>query len=312
MQPAVNNNELQSVCIEEDEIDLRELWQTIKEGRKTIYKTVAVVVFLTLVYAFATPNSYKSEAVLIPIEEASPSLGGLGGLAAMAGVNIGGGSMTPDAAFESLLDNYDFMKRFVLKYKLDKYYADPARDENFVFALGFGGVYKLFHWNKEIKDYDEFLYKLIDKKIVKNFSISSDKDTSLITVSYMDEDRKMPKRIIELFLDEASRYLVENKLKTLDAQLRYFEDKLGKVDDIDIRQNLSKVISQLMQEKIKLKSKRYYQCDVLSYPYEPYIKDKAKPKRGLILVVSVITAIILGIFLVFFKNFLAAAPEEEA
>ncbi len=311
MQTTVNKDDVQNICIEEDEIDLRELWQTIKEGRKTIYKTVAVVVFLTLIYAFATPNSYKSEAVLIPVEEATPNLGGLGGLAAMAGVSIGGGSMTPDAAFKSLLDNYDFMKNFVLKYKIDKYYADPSRAQNFVFALDFSGLYELFHWNKEIKDYDEFLYKLIDKKVVKRFTISSDKETSLITVSYLDEDRKMPKKIIELFLDEASRYLVENRLKTLDAQLRYFEKELGQVDDIDIRQNLSKIISQLMQEKIKLKSKRYYQCDVLSYPYEPYIKDKAKPKRALILVVSFITSIILGVFLVFFMNFIREGKTQE-
>ena len=92
--------------VEEDEIDLRELWQTIKEGKRTIFFIMFVVVAHTFVYVLKMPNSYKSEAVLMPSSQSSgPSLGGLGGLAAMAGVSIGGGSMTPDIAFQSLLNN---------------------------------------------------------------------------------------------------------------------------------------------------------------------------------------------------------------
>jgi len=55
--------------------------------------------------------------MLIPTESGGAGgLAGLGGLAAMAGISIGGGgSMTPDVAFNSLLGNYDFMKYFVEK-----------------------------------------------------------------------------------------------------------------------------------------------------------------------------------------------------
>jgi LPS O-antigen subunit length determinant protein (WzzB/FepE family) len=37
-------NEQYQNCIEEDEIDLKELWQTIKKGKKTIFGVVFLVV----------------------------------------------------------------------------------------------------------------------------------------------------------------------------------------------------------------------------------------------------------------------------
>ena len=46
--------------IEEDEIDLRELWQTILKGKKIIAIITTVIVILTLIYALKLPNVYKS------------------------------------------------------------------------------------------------------------------------------------------------------------------------------------------------------------------------------------------------------------
>jgi len=66
--------------IEEDEIDLRELFKTIVDGKKIILLITVIIVSLTLVYALKLPNSYKSYAVLIPSEgDKSASLGGLEG-----------------------------------------------------------------------------------------------------------------------------------------------------------------------------------------------------------------------------------------
>ncbi|MBT5935145.1 Wzz/FepE/Etk N-terminal domain-containing protein [Sulfurimonas sp.] len=294
--------------IEEDEIDLRELWQTILKGKKIIAMITLVVVTMTLVYALKLPNVYKSEAILIPSsEDSGPSLGGLGGLAAMAGVSIGGGgSMTPDVAFNSLLNNYEFMKKFVINNKIVEYYNGSEVDENYVFALGFRGVYNLFksEVDEEKKDdIDAEIYMII-KKIRSNFSVSSDKKTALITVSYSDSDRSYPPQIINAFLKDASSYLVENNLRIINSKLGYFERELVSVDGFELRKSISSIISKILEEKIMMQSKVYYQCDILTSPSSSYVKDKTKPKRALILVVSFVTSIILGVFLVFFLEFI--------
>ncbi|MDD2790642.1 MAG: Wzz/FepE/Etk N-terminal domain-containing protein [Sulfurimonas sp.] len=302
--------------IEEDEIDLRELWQSIKNGKKIIFAVVALVVSLTLVYALKQPNVYQSEMTLIPTQNESSlsGLGGLGGLAAMAGVSIGGGSMTPDVAFDALLNNYDFIKSFVVRHDIVAHYEDENLDKNYVFALGFRGIYDLLTFKseeaEENQDMEAKIYNTVNM-IVKNFSISSDKKTSLVTITYSDFDRNYPPEMINMFLKDASSYLVSNSLKNIDGKLKYFESEFARADSIEIRQSLSATISKILEQKVVLKSKEYYECDPLTTPSVAYIKDKTKPKRGLILVVSFVTSIILGIFFVFFLQFIRSEKSEE-
>ena len=49
---------------------------------------------------------------------------------------------------------------------------------------------------------------------------------------------------------------------------------------------------------------------MITDPYIPDVKDKAKPKRALIVIVAFITSFILAIFLVFFIEFVRGSKEE--
>ena len=299
--------------LEEDEIDLRELWETILKGKKIIALICVVVVSLTFVYALKIPNVYTSKTILIPTsEDGGSALAGLGGLAAMAGISIGGGaSMSPDTAFNSLLNNYTFMQEFVVKNQILEHYHNPKEDENYVFALGFRGFYELFKSTADKENIDDEVFKIV-KKIKLNMSISSDNNSGLITVSYSDSNRVYPPLIIDAFLRDASAYLVQNNLNIIDKKLKYFSTEMQNADGFELRRSLSSMISKIVEEKVIMKSKEYYQCDVLTVANPAYIKDKSKPKRGLILVVSFITSIILGIFLVFSLEFIKATKEEES
>jgi len=306
----MQNQNIESSYIEEDEIDLRELWETIKGGKKIIALIMTVIVSITFVYVLSIPNSYKSKAVLIPAESGSQP-GQLAGLAAMAGINLGSASMTPDVAFSSLLDNYEFMKKFIVKNNILEYYTKDDFDKNYVFALGFRGIYDFLKSDskKEKKIDNEGEIFALAKKLKSSFSISADKKSGLISIEYIDKDRTYAPKMVDMFLRDASAYLVDNGLNNIDARLKYFEQEMSLVDGFELRQSLSAIISKILQEKVMMKSKKYYQCDLLSAPYEPYIKDKAKPKRALILIVSFITSMILGIFIVFFLNFIKSSKE---
>ena len=300
--------------IEEDEIDLRELFKTIVDSKKIIFIITLIVVSLSLVYALKLPNSYKAQATLIPSDgDKAPNLGGLGGLAAMAGVSIGGGaSMTPDIAFNALLNNYDFMKKFIAENKILEHYDDKDADKNYVFALGFRGIYDIFKSNKkndkDSTDKAAEIYSLT-KAIKSNFSIASDKKTGLITVAYSDNDRFYVAKMVDMFLVDASAYLVKNNLHNIERRLKYFEREMAQADGFELRQSLSQIISKILQEKVMMKSKQFYQCDLLTPAQEPYIANKTKPKRSLIIVVAFVTSIILGIFLVFLLNFIREEKE---
>src|SRR3990167_1078877 len=81
------------------EVDLIALFSVIWQGKWIIAAVTSAFSVVAIVYALTLPNIYKSEVLLAPItEEAGLKIPGqLGGLAALAGVNLaglGGGDKT--------------------------------------------------------------------------------------------------------------------------------------------------------------------------------------------------------------------------
>ena len=80
--------------IADDEIDLRELFTAIWQGKWIIIAITTLFAVASVFYAINQPNIYKSEALLAPAEQDQQGgLGALagqfGGLASLAGVNLG-------------------------------------------------------------------------------------------------------------------------------------------------------------------------------------------------------------------------------
>ena len=302
MQAESNNTQY----IEEDEIDLRELFATIYKHKFFIAIFVTVITTLTVLYTLSKPNEYKVYIKLAPQGESKGlNLGGLGALASMAGVNVGGGSgVTPDVAFSSLLDDYAFMKEFITKEGLDKRLLSPSLDNDYIFALGYRGLYDMLHSDKNSDDKINF-FNFIYKPIKKSISISTDKKTGIIDISCMSASRKFAYKTLNLFLQESTNHLVESNLQDIDAQINKYKKELTKTNNLDLKSELAKLISNLIKQKVYINSSKYYKVKVITNPYIPDVKDKAKPKRGLIVTVAMITSLILAIFLIFFIEFLS-------
>ena len=309
----MNNMNQQQVCVEEDEIDLRELFSTIWQHKFFIAIFVFIVTSLTIIYALSKPNEYKVNIVLAPQEASkTPNLGGLGALASMAGVNIGGGGggITPDIAFQNLLNNYPFMKEFIQKRKIDKKLLSGELEKNYIFALGYDGVYKFFKGEKKDDNKQIDFFMNIYKPIQKSFTINTDKKTGLINISFMSANRKFAYDTLNAFLEDATKFLINRNLEDINSQIDKYQKELQKTDNIELKSELAKLISNLIKQKVYINSSKYYKVKVITDPYIPDVKDKAKPKRGLIVIVGFITSFILAIFLVFFIEFIKRPKEE--
>ncbi|MFY9152991.1 MAG: Wzz/FepE/Etk N-terminal domain-containing protein [Prolixibacteraceae bacterium] len=76
--------------VADDEIDLLALVKTLWNGRKTVILTVIICAFLGLTVALLSPVQYTATTVMVPQVggEGQSKLGGLGGLAALAGISL--------------------------------------------------------------------------------------------------------------------------------------------------------------------------------------------------------------------------------
>ena len=86
---------MQQPTVSEDEIDLRELFATLWRHKLFIFLFTFVVTLIVVVVAYRMPKYYKTTTVIevkpkSDSKQGGLSLGGLGGLAALAGISTGG------------------------------------------------------------------------------------------------------------------------------------------------------------------------------------------------------------------------------
>lgn len=298
--------------LQEDEIDLRELFATIWNNKFKIAFFTFVVTSLTIAYTLAIPNSYSSSTNLVPQTQAKSSFGGLGALAGIAGIDIGGGGEIDAAtSFETILKDYSFQKFMIEKYNLIEKFE--IKKENLVFALGYDGIYQLLFSKKdttEETDRDEQMFDTY-KSLLETITISSDKKSSVITLGATSQDRFLAKELVDIYLIELTANLRAIEMQSVQKQIEYYKNEIENTEDISIKEQVSQLISGLVQKKVLSLANPLYNVKQFTKPQVAYVKDKTKPKRSLIVVVAFVTSVILGIFLVFFIEFFKNDSKKE-
>ena len=110
------NSKIKQNSSDEDEIDLIALAKTLWEGRKTVIKTTLIFMVIGLFVAVFSEKEYTASTIFLPQTTESKLGGGLGGLAAMAGINLGG--MSSDSGispslYPQILNSIPFQKELL-------------------------------------------------------------------------------------------------------------------------------------------------------------------------------------------------------
>ena len=116
-----NKNMPQQYLDHEDQIDLLALTKTLWGGRKEVVKTTLIFMGIGLFVALTSPAEYTSTVVVKPtLSDSKSKLGGsLGGLAAMAGINLGGVSSVAEihpTLYPKIVESYSFQKELMESY----------------------------------------------------------------------------------------------------------------------------------------------------------------------------------------------------
>lgn len=305
----VQENKHLHVSCEEDEIDLRELFLTIKKHFLKVLIFTAGVVLATLVYVLSIPNSYESSVTLAPQSQTkTSSLGGLSALAGMAGIDIGGGSDIGTYDYlNTILKDYRFNVTLIEKYNLVERIEGDSK--NYIFTLGFRTLYDIFNSDTKEKAFEDKVFETY-KKINTIITFSSDKKSGVMELSAVSPDRFLAKELVEIYLNEMTSYLRTLDMQDTDQKIAFYREEMIKKDDIELKKSLATLVSSLIQKSVLSKSSEYYLVKPITKPEVAHPKDKTKPKRALILIVSAVSAFIIAIFGVFFLEFLRNSREK--
>ena len=273
-----------------DELDLLSFVKLIWNGKKLIFRSVIISATFGLIIALLTTNEFTSTIVVKPIlsEQGTKVSGGLGGLAAMAGINIGNNTLSAEInplLYPKIVESYSYQKELMqslifvrelnTNLSFEDYYKTIHRP-NLIslvkkYTVGLPGmVYSYLAKNNADSNYIQIGFDQIsitDQEMVlrlkEQLLVSVDEEQGYVSISATMPDNIQAAQLVSSAQDILQRKIIELKLKKIQEDLnfvegRYKENKLAfeTAQDnlakyLDANKNVNTAIAQTEIEKLK-------------------------------------------------------------
>jgi uncharacterized protein involved in exopolysaccharide biosynthesis len=261
----------------DDEIDLWELWDTVWSGRWLIIAITSLFAVGGVTYALMAQEWWRAEVVLAPADKkALPgALSQLGGLASLAGVNIGaGGDQEPLAVLRSK----GFSREFIT-------------EQNLMPVL-----------LKDVKSSDGKPLDIRDalREFEKVRSVSDDKKTGLVTLGIRWKDPETAATWANLMVQRLNSRLRAQALAESQRNVDFLQKEMAATSVVSLQQSMGRVLEGEMQKLMLARGNEQFAFKVIDPATPPKLRDA--PKRALIAIVATLAGGFLGLLAVFLRK----------
>jgi len=276
-------------------ISLRQVLEILWSGKTVIIATTILFAIGSVAYALLAKEIFRAEALLVPAEQQSaPMIGGqLGGLAALAGVN-----MTEGSGVEALavLRSRQFARDFIEQRDLmpvifeDEWDAENERwltDDPTEMPDLRDGV-KLFH--------EEILL------------VSEERGTGLVTLGVEWTDPDVAAEWASVLVRRLNDRLREGALREAETNVAYLESEMTNTTLFNLQESIGRLLESELQKLMLAKGNEEYAFKIVDPPVPP--KQRVRPKRALTAVVGTLLGGLLGVFIVLVGH--AGRADDEA
>ena len=294
------------------DVNLGELWRAIWAGKLTLIIICFIFATGSVFFALSQPNIYKASAILAPASNEGGA-GGLaalagqfGGLASMAGINLGGGQSDKTALALEIIKSRSFIQRFIARHELlipimaaegwdistdtlviNKELFDPANNQ----------------WIRKVKApkkvepslweaYSEFSDLLI---------VSQDKNTGMITLELEYFSPVMAQQWLSWLINDVNEFIRNQDQKEAQDSIDYLTKQLESIHVSSMETVFYQLIEEQTKNMMLTKVKAEYVLKTIDPAQVP--EEKSKPKRALIVVLGTILGLIISIIVVLIRYF---------
>ncbi|EKE75373.1 Wzz/FepE/Etk N-terminal domain-containing protein [Gallaecimonas xiamenensis] len=299
--------------MQDDEIDLRELFGAIWRGKWFVIACTVVFAVVSVAIALYLPNIYKSEVLLAPAEEQQQGgLAGLagqfGGLASLAGINLSGGSTDKTNLALQVLQSREFIKTFIEKHDvLVPLMAAKGWNRDSNTLIWDTDIYnpESKKWVRDVKPpYQpkpsaQEAYKEFTKNIL---SSSQDKETGMVTVSLSFYSPAMAQQWATWLVKDLNDVMRQRDMAEAKKSIQYLDDQISKTNLTDLRAMLYQLVEQQTKTLMFAEVRDEYVFKTVDPAIVPEEKDE--PKRALICVLGTLLGGMLGVMWVLIRYFM--------
>ncbi len=284
--------------VEDDEINLMDYWRTLMQFKWMIILITFLSGATAIAVAINMTPIYRAEVLMAPAGDdknaASALSGQFGGLAALAGINIGGGGGEIEQAIATLKSRA-FTNEFIQQEKLMPILFEEQWDENSK------------SWKVEDEDDTPTLwdaYKKFDQDVR---SVSSDKKTGMYTLAIEWSDPELAADLANKLVKKINTHQKQAAIIEAQRSIAYLENQLTETSIVEMQQAIYRLIEAQTKNIMLANVRDEFVFKVIDPAVVP--EEKIKPKKKLIAVLGVIVGFMLSVFLAFFIAFVRKQKE---
>lgn len=277
--------------VADDSIDLTEFWRILWSGKWIIAVVTTLIAVLSVVYALGLTHWYRAEVLLAPADSSgghSGLAGELGGLASLAGINLGGGGTSTTEAL-AVLRSRSFTEGFIEDENLmpvlfaDKWDAkakrwindDPARQP-------------------DVRDAVKFFGENVRK-------VQEDRETGLVTLAIEWTDPKLAARWATELVARLNDYMRSRALKEAQTNVDYLQSQMTSTSVVALQQSISQLLQGELQKLMLARGNKEYAFRVIDPAQVP--TSPSRPNRRLIVMSMTAVGGLASVFLVLVLHF---------
>ena len=296
----------------DDEIDLKELFSVLWEGKLLIIFITGFAAACAVLFALWLPNIYESKALLAPKDEsAAGGLAGLarqyGGLASLAGINIGGGGGESSKAMmaQQKIKSLDFFTRHLYEKIVRDLMAVDHWDSGSGALVIDPDVFdiKSQTWIREVSPPQRAKPSAQEahKAFLEVLSLSEDQKTSLITIAIKHQSPVVAQAWVALIIEAVTEELRSSDVEEAQGSISFLEQQRAETSLV----SLDEVFAQLIEEQTKTIMLANVSKDYVFSVIDPAVVPelKTEPKRALICILGALLGGMLGVLLVLVRHY---------
>ena len=304
-------NNIQNDTQYDDEIDLRELFGVLWAGSRKIIAITAVFAFVSVIYALSLSDQYKATVLLAPAQsdgaDLSGALGQLGGLASLAGVDIGGGDSSEAQMAQEIMKSWSFI--------------DVSIAENNISVE----VYAAEGWSRGSNELqiDDDIYDAETKtwlvendntgevgppsswKLFESFSerlvVSENKKSGLVSVSIEYYSPQIAKQWLDMYVAAINAHMQQRQMEKVTNNINYLQAQIEKTSIAEMREVFYTIIAEQTKNKMLSEASPEYAFVAVSPSMVP--EEKSQPQRAFICIVGTLLGGMLSVLLVLVMHY---------
>jgi hypothetical protein len=295
----------------DDEIDLRELFYVLLEGKWIIFSVTSFISIIVLVYSLLLPNIYEAKAMLVPVNPSSGIAGALGsysGLAGIAGISLpaGGDEGNSAKAIEKIRSLSFFKNNILPNIHLPDLMAVKSWNSK-TNILNFDDSIYDTSINSWVRDYSYPQQQIpspqesFEVYTTSHLSLSEDKKSGFVTLSIKHQSPFVAKQWVELIVNEVNSFYRQKDKIESEKAVSYLNQQILLTSLSEVKEALA----QLMQEETKkltlIEANQYYVFDYIDPP--AVMEKKSEPKRALICILGALLGGMLSVFIVLIRHY---------